>query len=228
VGRVGACTTATSGFCFAGVSGTGDYLVIAKFVDPATGRGVYVGRELSAKDFVNGIVTREVQVVKVVNKQGKVQYGGGTKATFTGSILEVILPDSAIWEGAQFIYPFIFTSDSEWTVDVCANVPAGYRVVGAYNDNGELVPSTTCVQSVVANQTKVIAFEVVDLESPEPSLEATLTLRNPRGKTEIHRHKTSDIRRETLDPQMRDAKARPEKPNGARLNGAHLHGAQSR
>jgi hypothetical protein len=219
VGRVGACTTTTAGVCFAGLAQTGEYLVIAKFVDASTGQRVYAGREVSPADFVGGIAAREFQIVKVVNKQGKVQYGGGTKATRTGSILEMILPDNAIWQGTQFIYPFIFTSDSRWEVDVCAEVPEGYSVVGAYDENGNLIPSTTCMQSIIANQTKVIAFEVVDIGSPEPSLDMTLTIRSPHGKSEILKLKTSDVRRESVEAQAREAKAK----KSQRSHGTHSH-----
>jgi hypothetical protein len=131
----------------------------------------------------------------------------------------MILPDSAMWEGARFIYPFIFTSDSTWQVNVCAEVPSGYSVVGAYDESGELRPSTTCVLSIIANQTKVVAFEVIDVGSPEPSLDATLTIRTPHGKTEIRKVKTADIRRESFETQMRETKG---DKSGTR-HGAHSH-----
>jgi hypothetical protein len=77
----------------------------------------------------------------------------------TGSVLEITYPEYVEWDGAEFLYPFIFTSDSDWEVDVCASVPQGYRIVG-----------NPCVQVFLANETKVIFFDVEDVGSPEPHL----------------------------------------------------------
>jgi hypothetical protein len=78
---------------------------------------------------------------------------------FKGSLLEITYPDSVVWDGTAFSYPFIFTSDSDWEVDICGDVPQGYRIV-----------SDKCVQLFVANETKVIFFDVIDFQSPEPNL----------------------------------------------------------
>ncbi len=50
----------------------------------------------------------------------------------TGSYLEVVYAEYAIWEEdvTSYIYPYIFISDSTWTVDLCAEVLAGYEIVG--------------------------------------------------------------------------------------------------
>jgi VCBS repeat-containing protein len=77
----------------------------------------------------------------------------------TGSVLDITYPEEVEWDGTEFLYPFIFTSDSDWEVDVCANVPEGYRVVG-----------NPCVQLFVMNETKVIFFDVQEIGSPEPHL----------------------------------------------------------
>jgi hypothetical protein len=77
----------------------------------------------------------------------------------TGSILEITYPDSVEWDGTDFLYPFIFTSDSEWEVNLCGSVPQGYRIVG-----------DPCLQVFLANETKVSFFEVEEIGSPEPHL----------------------------------------------------------
>ena len=123
-----------------------------------------------------------------------------------GSILEVIAPESAVWEGISSIYPFVFTSDSNWSVDVCASVPTGYEIVGVYDENGTLVESSECVQTFVSGQSKAVAFEVVEIGSPEPSLDATLTMISPKGKKEIKAVKAHDIRRKTFDDELGKAK----------------------
>ena len=214
-GRVGACVTNGSGICFAGEAAIGEYLVIVKYVDAATGKTVYVGKTKAPSDFVdtNGdgiadLATKDFQIMKVF-KQGVFQgYRGGSKLVVTGSILEMIVPESAIWEGTQSVYPFIFTSDSAWTVDICAQVLPGYSIVGVYDANGTLIASTTCVQTIVANETKIVAFEVKEVGSPEPQLSATLTLKSPKGKIHVKKLTASDIRRKSFDAAVAEAKAK--------------------
>jgi hypothetical protein len=215
VGLVGVCVTDGSGICFAGEASIGEYLVIVKYFDSATGTTVYVGKPKAPSDFVdtNGdgvadLATKDFQIMKVF-KQGMFQgYRGGSKMVVTGSVLEMIIPESAIWEGTQSVYPFIFTSDSAWTVDVCASVLNGYSIVGVYDENGNLMASTECVQTIVANETKIVAFEVNEVGSPEPSLNATLTLKSPKGKIYVKKLTASDIRRPAFDAAVADAKAK--------------------
>ena len=135
-------------------------------------------------------VTKEFQIIKVIKKktdefgQPIVELGRGSKRVVVGSYLEIIYPEFAIWEEGvtSYLYPFILTSDSEWTVDICAEVAAGYNIVGVYDAFGNLFATTECVHSVVANTKLVVAFEVVDLASPPPRVTATFTVRGHRGK----------------------------------------------
>ena len=186
------CVTDANGFCVAGEATPGDYLVIVKVVvDAGSGKTVYTGKPTSPADFadtdddgVGDLASKEFQIVEVIKRDGTVQFSGGSKTVVTGSYLEIVYLDYAPWEDAAagYVYPFIFTSDSAWEVDVCAQMPAGYRITGAYDENGTLVSSATCVQSFVSGQTKVIAFEVVEVGSPEPRLEARLRVRRSNGK----------------------------------------------
>ena len=68
-----------------------------------------------------------------------------------------------IWENNETLYPFIFSSDSNWTVDVCIYVPEGYEVI-----NG------SCSQVFVAGEVRDIIFTVVEVGSPEPDVTVTL------------------------------------------------------
>jgi CSLREA domain-containing protein len=213
--RAATCMTGTDGTCFAGIAQTGDYLSITKFFDESTGKTVYIGRPVSPDDFVDttgdrqgDLATKDFQIIKTL-KQGVLQgYRGGSKMIVTGSILEMIVPESAVWEGADTVYPFIFTSDSNWTTDVCAQVLPGYSIVGVYDENGNLFSSRDCVQLVVAGTLKVVAFEVVDVGSPEPSLAADLNLKDPSGKTTHVKRVASDIRRKSFDDALANAKGR--------------------
>ncbi|HLF54080.1 MAG TPA: thrombospondin type 3 repeat-containing protein, partial [Candidatus Nanoarchaeia archaeon] len=149
-GQIGSCTTGSDGICFAGELSIGDYLVIVKYFDSSTGKTVYVGRPKGPSDFVNGVATKDFQIMKVSRNGVFKEYRGGSKLVVTGSYLEVIAPESAVWEGDQSVYPFIFNSDSDWDVDVCAQVPTGYKISGVYDSQGNLISSSSCAQTLVA------------------------------------------------------------------------------
>jgi CSLREA domain-containing protein len=182
-GVIGSCITPTTGICYAGVPTTGNLLLLVRYFDSVLQKTVYVGRNIAPNDFVSNVASHEIQIMKVFNKQGQfVEYRGGNKLVVTGSILEMIVPDSAVWDGTRTLYPFIFNSDSDWTVDVCANVPSGYRIVGVYDPSGTLILNAECHQVLVATQAKVVAFEVEDVGSPEPTLKLDLTVKNNKSK----------------------------------------------
>ena len=212
-GRVGACTTDSTGVCIAGEASTGDYLVIVKYFDSATNKTVYVGRPKSPSDFVNGLATKDFQIIKVFKKGVFQEYRGGSKIVVTGSMLEIIAPESAIWEGTSSVYPFVFISDSAWTADVCAAVPSGYKIVGAYDASGNLIQGMECLQTFVNGETKVVAFEVLEMGSPEPSLSATLNLEGPNKKKVTKRVVASDIRKNSFDQKVKEAKGKANKNN---------------
>jgi hypothetical protein len=136
-------------------------------------------------DGIGDLGTKEFQVIKTYRKNGTIQLGRGSKTVVSGSYLEIISPEFTVWEEAvsDYIYPYIFTADdSEWEVDVCAEVPTGYDIVGVYDENGDLLTTNDCTQSIVAGETTVVAFEVVDLQSPPPHVKVRLTIRH-RGKS---------------------------------------------
>lgn len=209
-GIVGSCTTDSSGTCTAGEETVGDYLVIIKFVDTVENSLVYVGRPKGPSDFVDGVATKEFQIIKVFRKGNFIGYRGGSKIVVEGSMLEIIAPESAIWETDRNIYPFIFTSDSEWTVDICSQVPVGYEIVGVYDEMDNLISTTDCAQTFVSGQTKVVAFEVLEVASPEPTFTATLKIRGPHGKLVVEKVQVSDIRKGTFVREVASAKARGE------------------
>jgi hypothetical protein len=209
IGQIATCTTGTSGQCTAGEETTGDYLVIVRFVtsdvNPSTGKPfvVYTGKPKSPQDFdETGLASKDFQILRVIRKNGSVQYSGGSKTVVTGSYLEIVYPDFAVWEdvAAGYVYPFIFTSDSDWTVDVCAQVPEGYDIVGVYDENGDLVSDSQCRQAFVSGETKVVAFEVMETGSPEPGLSASLTLGGPHGNVQALKVEVPGVR-ETDGPE---------------------------
>ncbi|MEM4282680.1 MAG: right-handed parallel beta-helix repeat-containing protein, partial [Candidatus Woesearchaeota archaeon] len=188
------CTTDSFGSCYAGERVVGDYLVIVKYVDGQTGRIVYTGLPKSASDFVDSdgdtivdLATKDFQIMKTIRRDGSVQVLGGSKVVVRGSVLEVLYPIEAVWDvvASQFLYPFIFISDSSWSVDVCAEVPVGYSVVGAYDEFGNLISEGGCTHAFVAGQTKVVAFDVAKTGSPSTfDVGFNLKARGPDGKVQ--------------------------------------------
>jgi len=169
VGIVGKCTTAANGICIAGEEKIGDYLVILKYVDDAS--IVYTGKPKGLSDFTaDGMATKDFQIIKTIKRDGSIDYKGGSKVVVTGSYLEIIYPEAAIWEGTSSIYPFIFTSDSEWDVDICASLPEGYKIVG-----------DQCQQVFVSGESKYVLFEGLEVGSPEPHMKAKLKIKH-KGK----------------------------------------------
>ena len=221
-GRIGRCTTGADGGCTTGISTGGNLLVIAKFYDILTKKTVYIGRPDELSDFTNKLASKEFQIMKVFQKGKFLEYRGGSKLVVTGSYLEVIAPESSVWEGTKAVYPFIFISDSDWTVDVCAEIPSGYKVTGVYNENGDLVSTSQCAQTLVKGQVKVIAFEVTDIGSPEPSFGTTLNLKGPKGNKQSLKLAIKDLRKSTFDAKVKEAKEKKGKgqgPTGALVAG---------
>lgn len=183
---MGACTTDGSGQCTAGEERVGDYLVIVKYADPS-GATVYMGKTKSPADFIDGLASKDFLLIRVVKRDGSVQLSGAARTVVTGSYLEIVYPDFAVWEdmAAGYVYPFIFTSDSDWAVDVCAQVPTGYEIVGVYDEYGDLVSGVDCVQTFVAGETKVVAFDVMEVGSPAPVLGVVLSVEHEGKLTEV-------------------------------------------
>ncbi len=177
IGRVGSCPTDAFGKCIAGEETIGDYLVIVKFINSETGKTIYTGKPKSTTDFVDtnsdgiaDLASKDFQIIKVINKDGTVDFKAGSKTTITGSILEVIYPQYVIWENETTLYPFLFTSDTDWNVNVCVYVPQGYKIV-----EGD------CTQVFMANETKDLLFTVVETSSPEPNFKANIKVTH-KGK----------------------------------------------
>ena len=164
IGVVGKCTTNNLGECIAGEEKVGNYLVIVKYGE--TGNVVYTGKQKDPTDFkdtdsdmLGDLATKDFQIMKVINKDGTLDYKAGSKTVITGSILEIISPEYVIWENNETVYPFIFASDSNWTIDICISMPKGYEAVEG-----------NCTQALVANETKEVLFKIIEVGSPEPEM----------------------------------------------------------
>jgi hypothetical protein len=175
IARIGTCTTDVDGYCMINEQEVGEYLVIVKYYDTETAKTVYTGSPKDPSDFVDtdgdgygDLATKNFQFIKVIKKNGNIEFKGGKKTVVVGSQLDIVYPIAAIWdEGVtDYVYPFIFTSDENWEVDVCSQVPTGYEIEGIYDDNGDLIAADNCYQTFVTGETKVVAFQVIMTGSP--------------------------------------------------------------
>jgi hypothetical protein len=205
IGLVGECVTDSNGYCLIPEERLGKYLVIAKLYDEDNDISVYQGRmkNLKAKkkeheeeedddDNEEGEINLEKYVkkkklrfVKILKKDGSVKYEAGHRKIVKGSELYIDSPDYVVWDGNEELYPFIFSSDTNWSLNVCINVPAGYEIVGVLDVDGNIVSSSNCMQTLIAGEEKVLLFRVLETGSPEPDLSFSLEAEHEGKKTKI-------------------------------------------
>ena len=174
VGLVARCVTGADGRC---ETGENDNIPLLKIVKTSIdGYTVYTGLPQNPGAAQANPVTF-LDVIRAIDKDGNVTIRAGKKTVVEGSYLEIIEPDYVIWENEVELYPFLFTSDSEWNIDLCLHVPAGYAV-----HEGE------CQQLLVANETATLMLTVEDMESPEPNFSLEIKLK--------HKDKTTNLNRE--------------------------------
>jgi len=111
------------------------------------------------------------------------------QSQITGSLLTISYPEQATWDESakSYLYPFIFESDSSWDVDVCTQLPVGYKIAGVYDENGNFVSTSSCSQAFVQTQPKVIAFDVLKTGSPPQwAFHAQLKARGPHSSKTLN------------------------------------------
>ncbi|MCK4588971.1 MAG: hypothetical protein KAT77_00890 [Nanoarchaeota archaeon] len=137
------------------------------------------------------------------------------ETVITGAAGETLImqnPDYVDWvfsEGNEMYYPFIFTSDSGWTVNVCAEVPEGYIIV----------EPDTCVTTFVGGETKAILFKVLETGSPKPNMKATIKVKSGKGHTKT-------IKKGIAGKQKAKGKGKGKGVTGAAIFGDGLTGGQ--
>jgi hypothetical protein len=202
IGIAGGCSTNEDGKCMVGEDHPGKFLVIAKYEDSDSGKKVYTGKFVNFMwnrsacwwhwdrddDDEDGFtppdkITKYLHIIKLIRRNGEAKFLGGVRTIVSGSQLDVYHPEYTVWEDEVELYPFMFTSEEDWDVDVCMYVPEGYRLVGIMDDNEEVISTSGCVHSFVAGESKVFLFEVEDVGSPEPEMSFSLvTVHEGRGK----------------------------------------------
>ncbi|MFC1788265.1 hypothetical protein ACFLZY_03545, partial [Patescibacteria group bacterium] len=100
----------------------------------------------------------------------------GKSKKHKGSELWVTEPAYAVWDGTQEFYPFVYESDSDWTIDICLNAPEGYAPADGVG----------CQQAVVSNEAKSVNFVLItttaEARKVPDTAKITLKLKNPQGK----------------------------------------------
>lgn len=211
IGILGMCSTNEDGECIVGEDHPGKFLVIAKYQD--SGKTIYTAKFKNFKwnrsswwwhwdrddDDQDGFtppdkIRKNLRIIKLIRRNGSVKFVGGFKTIVTGSQLDVYHPEYTIWEGDQELYPFMYTSEEDWDVNVCMYVPEGYNLVGVLDDNENVVSTSDCVNAFVAGESKVFLFEVADVGSPEPEMAFKLKTKH-KGKVRKIKIKTSGIRK---------------------------------
>jgi hypothetical protein len=147
--------------------GTGDKLVLVQSRANPNGSHAYMGFDLpnmqagQSRDV--GFERNPGQTAKGLfvqssqfSRNTKLEWSGSNRAErIMGSVLEVYKPDLITWSDGEEIYPFTFISDSDWDLNVCLQVPAGYTIVAP----------GTCDQTLISNEAKVVEFQVASTSS---------------------------------------------------------------
>jgi hypothetical protein len=105
-------------------------------------------------------------------------FSGSLTEEREGSLLSIFEPLYTIISGDKVYYPFSFQgedipSGESWTVDACTQAPPGYK----------LVDGQSCQQALVANEVKVLEFELVEVGTvPQKTQPFKFSMKNPEGK----------------------------------------------
>jgi hypothetical protein len=123
---------------------------------------------------------KHINWVGTVKADGTVDISPARQQHIKGSILTITYAEQALWDGESQLYPFIFGSDSDWTVDICASVATGYSIAGVYDENGSLIASLPCAQTAVSSErTELIMYDVAGFVSAtQADLIAHLTVQH--------------------------------------------------
>jgi hypothetical protein len=151
------CVTDASGVCVAGEEAPGAYLVIARYDD---GTDVaFVGTPKDPEDFdASGIARKDLQFIQVLRRA----------------------------EERQYTYPFVFSSNSAWAVNLCVAASDDVEIDGVWSASQGLEPGETCVDvSVVGGSAREVTFDVTRSGNELPQLVATLRVVGPSGSEQV-------------------------------------------
>lgn len=84
VAPVSACKTNEEGSCLLSVTPGGQYEVVLRWQDPATGDVVYSGRVIGAGELRQGTERMILEIIRVLKKDGTIQYAPGRTVVVSG------------------------------------------------------------------------------------------------------------------------------------------------
>lgn len=119
------------------------------------------------------LVSKSLRIEKTIYKNGQVKYEAGNRLVLWGSELTIDHPDYTVWSGTEELYPFTFTTNDTWDINVCLDAPAGYTIAGVMDIDGNMIEDSNCLQTLVAGESKAVLFKAIETSSPEPDFTAT-------------------------------------------------------
>ncbi|MCP4604321.1 MAG: HYR domain-containing protein [Proteobacteria bacterium] len=202
IGQVGECVTGPDGSCLAPEDHPGKFLVISKLYDTDEDLNIYQGRHknfrgrvirdfeeeesddedpLESTPLKERVKHKHLRYMKLVKHNGSVKYSSCGRNIVIGSEITIDAVDYTIWTDTEELYPFVFESEEDWTIDVCMQVPEGYDVAGILDEDGNVVETDDCIQTLVTDEQRVFLFRVIDLQSPEPNLSLAMDVQRHGG-----------------------------------------------
>jgi hypothetical protein len=139
----------------------GDFLAIGKFIDPA--ETLYPG--VSVGSIMEGApVYKQLQIiVNAKNEKVPAKY-----RRFSGSELLVIEPEYVEWDGTQELYPFVFDSVGDWSVNTAITPPEGF------------VADQSVLGTDVNSELRAVQFTITDVGSEWIPTDVEFTIKHKK------------------------------------------------
>jgi hypothetical protein len=149
------------------------YLVIGKY-DPTPGGA---GGEILVADTVLNLLANQTKTAHLyVFSLANGKYLPGKYTPFTGSSLQVVEPEMVEWDDTQELYPFVFASEGDWTIQTTVAPPEGFAA--DYN----------ALSATVNSGVKSVQFTITDIGSRWVDTQVQHRIKH-KGKWRIHRTK---------------------------------------
>jgi hypothetical protein len=154
--------------------------------DIAPPHSVYIGRQVDiypgSEEFINLQAIKKCDNKTVPAKSRK----------FTGSELLLIEPEYVEWSSESELYPFIFESVGDWTVNTSITPPEGF------------VADNESLSAEVTNEVEVVQFTITDIGSCWVPTEVMHRIKH-KGQKEIIVNSEVGIR---LSPELAEIKGK--------------------
>ncbi|MCX6800383.1 MAG: hypothetical protein NT091_04540, partial [Candidatus Falkowbacteria bacterium] len=161
VGYVNKCTSDNAGDCTIGVDHPGKFLIVGAYYDNINNLIVYHGRFVSLDENTNTAQTKILRFIKVIDENKNIYYRAGKRIIIKGSQLNIDTPEYTPKSSESELYPFIFSSDEEWSINLCLDLPPGYGLQNVIDQSGKgLNPANCPTLTAKSNANGLILFKV--------------------------------------------------------------------